>query len=80
VRVVVKQSVPPADEVTTEILATSIVEIARGIRRLRDGRLTDDALFLLLQPLTGGLPRKHIKVVFDAIDRLERTYVKKPAK
>lgn len=85
-KIIVKQPVPPADEVPTEILADSIVAIAAGMKKLRSGRLNDRALFLLIQdaaPTTGGkyarspLSIKNIRAVFDGIESLEQTFLKK---
>lgn len=84
-RVIVKQS--PEKVVATEVLADSIAQIAQGIRALRKGRLTDHALYLLIQhaaptnksgPSYGQrLPIKDIKAVFAGIDALEVAYLKK---
>lgn len=85
-KVIVKQPVAPAEEVPTEILASSIVAIAAGMKKLRSGRLSDRALFLLIQdasPNLGGkfgrspIPTKTIKAVFDGIESLERSFLKK---
>lgn len=69
------------DVVPTEVLASSIVAIAQGIRALRSGNktLTDRALYLLIKdaaPINIGI--KDIAAVFSAIDSLERLYVRKP--
>lgn len=85
-KVVVKQSLAKEDEIPTEVLADSIVAIAAGMKKLRSGRLSDRALFLLIQdasPNLGGkygrspLPVKTIKAVFDGIESLERSFLKK---
>ena len=90
VKVTVKQAPEKEKEVPTEVLAASIVAIAEGVRKLRNGRLADRALFLLVQdaaPSTGGrygsskLSMKEIRAVFAGIDALEATFLKKlPAK
>lgn len=70
-------------EIPVEILATSIRDIAQGIRALRKSPLNDKALVLLIQhaiPTRGGgrpVSQKEIKAVFEAIDKLETTYLKK---
>lgn len=83
-KVSVKQT--PEREVPTEVLAASIVSISEGIKRLRAGRLTDRALYLLIQdasPNIGGrygsqkLSMKEIRAVFEGIDSLERMFIKK---
>lgn len=76
------------EAVPTEILATSIRAIAEGVRRLRSGSLTDRALFLLIQDASPNVGArkyrppsiKEIRAVFDGIDSLDRTFLrKKPA-
>lgn len=85
-KVIVKQVPEKENEVPTEVLADSIVAIAAGMKKLRSGRLSDRALFLLIQdaaPSVGGkygksaLPVKTIKAVFEGIESLERSFLKK---
>ncbi len=74
--------------IPTEVIADSIIAISDGIRKLRAGRLNDNALFLLIQhaapnPHSGrfGSPRslsiKDIRAVINGIESLEKTYLKK---
>lgn len=70
----VKQT--PEKEVPAEVLATSIVTIADGMRKLRASRLTERALVALLQDAT-GLSQRNIKTVLVGLDDLERMYVKR---
>ena len=88
-KVTVKQPDPPAKEISVEVLASSIVSISEGIKKLRAGRLTDRALFLLVQnaaPNVGGrynqspVSMRDIKAVFEGIDNLETAFIKKAAK
>ncbi|MFA5952285.1 MAG: hypothetical protein WC807_18610 [Hyphomicrobium sp.] len=81
-RLVVKQD--GEQEVTVEVLASSIVAISEGIKKLRAGRLNDKALMLLIQnacPATGTPPsrpaQKEIRAVLDGMAALEATYLKK---
>jgi hypothetical protein len=68
-------------EVPTEILASSIVEIAQGIRKLRSGKLNDRALFLLIQDACKvNIGLATIREVFDAIGDLERQFVRRVVK
>lgn len=75
-----------AHEVPVDLLADEIVAISQGIRKLREGRLTDKALYLLIQHASPA-PRKYgqkiglaeIRAVFDGIERLETTFLKKRA-
>lgn len=70
------------NEVAVEVIATHIVAIAEGIERLRAGRLTDRALFLLIQAAAPNyrkpLSLKEIKSVFDGIAALKTEFIKKP--
>jgi hypothetical protein len=64
-------------EVSVEVLASAIVNIADGMKKLRGGRLSDRALFLLIQdacPGTIGLDK--IRMVLDAIGDLSKRYVR----
>lgn len=79
----------PEKEVATEILATSIVAISDGIRKLRAGRLNDRALLLLIQdaaPSIGGrsgygkISIKEIKAVLEGMESLEAAFVRKTSK
>lgn len=84
----VRQSEEPAKEIPTEVLASSIVAIAEGVRKLRAGRLNDKALLLLIQHAAPNVgPRnysplsiKEIRAVLDGIESLETTYLRKPDK
>lgn len=86
-KVVVKQPDDKAHEIPTEILATSIVAISEGIKKLRRGRLTDRALFLLIQdaaPTVGGKYRndklaiREIRATLEGMESLERIFIRKP--
>jgi hypothetical protein len=64
-------------EVPTEVLASAIVAIADGVKKLRGGRLSDRALFLLIQdacPERIGLDK--IRMVFDAVGDLRKKFVR----
>ena len=64
-------------EVPTEVLASAIVTIAEGVKKLRSGRLSDRALFILIQDATpGSIGIREIKAVLDGIENLKR-YVRK---
>lgn len=81
-KVIVKQHFEK--EVPTEVLADAIVAISQGMKKLRGGRLNDNALFLLIQHAApnivrgyGQIPLKTIKAVFEGIASLEATYLRK---
>lgn len=69
---------PPAAKVPAEVIATSIVEIAKGMKALSESRLKRDAIVTLLQHST-KLPRRDIIKVLDHLEDLEKTWLK-PAK
>jgi hypothetical protein len=66
-------------EAPAEILASAIVTIAEGMRKLRAGKLADRALLLLIQdacPNNIGLDK--IRMVLDGIGDLSKRYVRAP--
>jgi hypothetical protein len=65
----------PEDEVATEILATSIRDIAEGVRRIRRGGLNDRALILLIQDAS-GVPMRACRTVIKALEQLDQLYLK----
>jgi len=63
----------------TDDITGDIVAVANGIRALRAGRLNDKALLLLIQHATPSNDRPsqgQIKAVLEAIQNLDRTYLK----
>jgi hypothetical protein len=73
----------PTDDTTVEILASSIVAISEGIRKLRAGPLNEKALVLLIQhaaPTTGYNGTRpgvqEIRAVLDGMESLEKQYLK----
>lgn len=65
-------------------LADEIRAISEGIRKLRAGPLTEDAIVLLIQHAVPRnkrngaiIPQKTVKQVLDAMGNLEAVYVKK---
>jgi hypothetical protein len=72
-------------EIATEVLASAIVSISAGVKRLRAGKLNDKALHLLIQhasPTQGvsglRIPISTIKDVLDGLSSLEAAYIRKP--
>lgn len=75
----VKQN--PEAIVTTEIMADSIVAISAGIKKLRAGRLNDEALFLLVQngirtAGNGKVSLAAIRAVMRGLEDLEKIYLR----
>lgn len=79
-----------ADTVPVEVLATSVRDISRGIKKLLTGPMSRDALALLIQRNTPTskhrksygrrIPIKTINAVLDGVASLEQTFLVKPAK
>lgn len=68
-------------EVATEVLASAIVEISAGMKKLRAGSLNEHALVLLIHSACGRrIPQHDISKVLDGIESLERQFVRKRAK
>jgi hypothetical protein len=74
----------PENEVPLEVLATSIKDIAEGIRKLRSGPLNEKGLLLLIQhsaPTKSRMGQRYgigeIKDILDGIESLPETYLKK---
>ena len=78
-----------AKEISCEVLAQEIVAISAGIKKLRESRLNEDALILLIQnsapTIKSGqgcwqapkkLTAKVVKSVLNGIEHLEETYLK----
>ena len=76
-----KLKVRPAetDPLPTEVLEREIVAMAEGVRRLRESRLSDKALLLLIQhatPSHNRVTQGQIQAVLDAVQNLDRIYLK----
>lgn len=72
-KVSVKQN--PEAPISVEILASSIVQIGQGMKRVNETRLTRGALVTLLQHDT-GLGRGTVETVLGSLESLEETYLK----
>lgn len=73
-RVQVKQK--PDEEVPVEILATAILEIAKGMERINRSRLTREALVTLIADKS-KVAKGTVHVVLNNLDALERNFLKK---
>lgn len=63
--------------VPVEVLADSVVQISRGITKLLDGPLKEDALIHLIQFSTGtAISKQTIKAVLVGIRDLEKATIK----
>lgn len=78
----------PGAEVPTEILAEAIVKISDSIEALKNSKLTERAILLLIQDNckpVGKYPQKNIsqsqiRSVLESIGSLKKVYVKQPKK
>lgn len=86
-KLIVKQPEEKEDEVPTEIIASAIVAISQGVKKLRSGRLTDKALILLIQHAAPGkkgrfgskpVTTTEVKAVLAGLESLAGTFLKKP--
>lgn len=64
------------DHVPTEVLAKSIVDIARAVRAIINGPLDMRAVVLLIHDAC-GVNKRDIEAVLEAAADLEERYVKK---
>lgn len=68
------------EPIAAEILAASIVAVSRGMKRLLEGPLMENAIVLLIQDGAGGRGRvsqEDIRTVLKTAARLEELYVRK---
>jgi len=79
----------PENEVPTEVLATAIIAIAEGVKKIRAGRLNDAALTLLIREASPTVGRQygrvklsigHVRAVLDGMAALESSYIRKVPK
>lgn len=70
---------PNAEAVPDEVIAQSLVEISAGMKRMRDGKLSNKAWLVLLKHSTGET-FETLENVIKGIDNLSRDYVKTEAR
>lgn len=72
------------DGTAPEILASAIVDIATGMRKLLDSRLAPNTIYLLVQNSVGKrrrgkpVPLEDIEAVLTAASTLDQKYLKQP--
>lgn len=71
----VVQPQPPAEPIPAEVIASAIVELAEGMRKLNETRLKRDAIVTLIAR-TSSVPRSTIELVLNNLEELERTWLK----
>lgn len=63
------------EEVPAEILAQSIVDIARGFNQLMQSRLTRYALVVLIHDKS-KIAKRDIEIILNNLEQLEQTWFK----
>ena len=63
---------------SVELLAASVVQVAKGFEKIMGGPLTKGALVVLLREGIGEskISKKQIRLVLDALPRLKGWYIK----
>lgn len=74
-KVTVKQSEKPEEEIPVEVLATHIAKLAEVGKQLKESRLSQRAIVLLLNDAT-GIGKPAIAQILEAIPDLKRRYLK----
>ena len=59
-----------------EVIAKSIIEISRGFQKMKDSRLNQRAIILLIKDLS-GVQMGEIEKVLNAAASLEKWFIKK---
>lgn len=67
---------PNKDEVPAEVLAQSIEDVAKGMRKILATRLTKRALMVLIRDAC-SISLREIEKVLDSVEHLDRRFLKK---
>lgn len=67
---------PEGEPIAVEIIADAIVAISDAMKRIDRTRLTRRAIVTLILDATSGLRRTDVDTVLNAMDNLERTFLK----
>jgi len=70
--VVVKQDME--EEVPAQVLASAILEVSEGFKKMKRAGLTERAIVLLLHDAS-GVGKPMVRAVLDGLDSLERLYL-----
>lgn len=65
------------EPIAVEIIAAAIVEISEGMKRINAGRLNQRAIVTLILDSTSGLRRTDVITVLNALESLERKYLRR---
>lgn len=72
-KLVIKQD--PKNPIPAEILAASIIDIAKAAKLVTQGKLTRNCLAALIKDKT-GISKNQILIVLEALDSLEKDWLK----
>lgn len=61
---------------TVEALAANIESMAKGVRAILAGRMTERAIILLIASAAGGMPQETVKKVLEAAATLDKKFLK----
>lgn len=76
--VIVKQPEPPAEQISTEVLATAIANISEAFEKVRTGPLSQRALVLLIQDAcVPKVSQQDIARVLSVLPQLKSLYVRR---
>lgn len=64
-------ALPPVEEI-----AQAIVDISAATRKMMTTRLTEDAIVILLQSMSGGLNRSDIRTVLNNLQLMDQRWLK----
>lgn len=74
-KLIVKQPDPPSEAVAAEVIATSIVKIAEGMKAIGQTRLSQKAIVTLIHAQS-KVARRDIEIVLNNLQDLERDWLK----
>jgi hypothetical protein len=63
------------EEVVVDVLATEIVKISEGIKKIKAGRLNDKAIVLLIHKAS-GVNSESVRSVLNGMESLEKEFLK----
>lgn len=71
-----KIEVENPEDIPTKIIADSIVEISSGVKRLRNGKLNEKALLILVAHAS-GMSQAVVKNVLNGLEDLQALYTRR---
>jgi hypothetical protein len=74
-KLVVRQPEAPAEQVSAEVMAQAIVDIAKGMKALSASRLKRETIVILVHDQS-KIAKGTIRVVLNNLEALEKEYLK----